>query len=1834
VALSFQNISLKQLARGLDLRAVENAVTPGYSERLRNITTSSSGHISKRKGYQTYAGSLPMRARTVTHTTNKITISLDGSINTLNLPKSPLVVFGKLGKPSAAATGDFTTSNTLRYYPTFTTTIPDSIAAGPQTSVFQAGRYNATYGNPLFSTAINTSPTDSSWSWAVYDWDVNNTAPYDIDVSTILPSLTDVFFYANDYQGVGGTSYATTYTGGNAAKAATVPLSSMTVAANTITATAHTLTTGDSVVFSLASSLPPELSAGVEYFVINASTNTFQLAATSGGPALSLTNGSYSATLDARGTTYTIFASQHQLNTFFILPQIFIEAGVEWQAVLAQELLVNESTGAVTVRILNSTASPLSVKVLLVSSSGNETATSTNPSTYTTTLNTPFVHIAMYDTVIANTKQFVYPDTATYNDVTKNLTFTYTGLSGTARFNWAYSSVQSNALVLEDTTDTFEAYVDNSPQITIWGLEHEGAYNTALFGGHVSHIDSYRNAQTTELVAGLGGNLYKALEFADAAVEYGYGNTEVEIQNRVASTVTLGPLFRTTGAPTSRGFGSPAVTANNIDANGYAVITDIVVTNVGEVTYTFNFSNKANNLDSTLLEAQELTVTNAPYDLFNGTFKIIGFNNTANTITVKNPDAVLTGIYDSSGLDARGAVFTDKLSLSGVQEFLAGDTLTWSDAGVSTRKVLATATDHVVLNGITTLLTLSGGLLVTGERHTSYVPVNDIKDIVTGDMCAVDGLLRQVRVRRVRAPQTLSIVSISCNNSGIATVEFNRPHNLLVNDKVLITETLAVYDGLRTVSAIVDPFKITFNTGTNTSQPTVNLVGRAHRTITSITGSGTTATVVTDARHYLNVGDQILVLGTTKYDGVHTVTSTPSFTTFTFASTVTTAYTASVTPGDTVAYLRGGFIIDETLNIYDDPDTPQKFTVANRWIPIEIPSTAFDLPTKAVVQHWTSKSYDNQKIIRSTTVSDNLYLTNQDDIVYKYDGTSLSQAGLPKWQAQLFTSFDTSIPALAEGPKYSYTAKDDDARSLTLASIAPIKVGDIIYLDGDNVNTFIVTDIDLTQNMIFLTGQEGATFTNVFTSSTGDIRRVRRYYYYFRLNAVDANNNLISSAVTGQEDYIVDLNVAATIKHRLVGLPSFSFLDYDRLELQVFRTKANVPGSYFLVQQLALNFDNTEGYIDVSDGLADEALITQDSLGLNTATVPPTINGLGTELGTTWTLPPRAAYVTSADNRLILANIKDYSNVSITLRKKNQSAEFTAADLSGKFLKFHKDILVPGTVADNVNDLTVAYTTATPTTITNITATTTSFTVLTATTPLVGNWVYLFHHTNAPNHNLTYAGWWQVASVVPGVSFTVNFNHAGATPTNFPVRFVTAANKALPVYLSADYNYKYFGAQDLDETDVQIRTANAINSAMRMVDVTLAGQSTFTPWLFAYAGSEYGLGTLIVRQETTFTSNFGLTTPAAIVSGEYYVNGVLRSPNTEISSTRRLFPSRVVISYPNFPEIFDNPYADQSESDSVIDVNSADGQEITGIIPFFGETVFGSGSVEDILVVFKTNSVYLVDIRTRQISKVSSRGLGCTAPYSIATTKDGIIFANESGIYRLNRNQSVSYVGQFIERYWQDVVNKVDMSRITGHHYAVGNAYKLSVPINDEANNSTVLVYDHQLEGREQEFGAWSEYTNHPVTGWANLRSDAFFASTLGRVFVLRNSGEASDYRDDAAAITSDVILRAMDFDQSGVRKVISTVTSHLQLRSSSQTGTQLFSSVDLNGDFEPCDVLTAEKTNNVKVVSLRSSLPRRKQIYLQLQYVNAVKDEEFILSGVDMYAALLNNKGVREAVD
>lgn len=63
-----------------------------------------------------------------------------------------------------------------------------------------------------------------------------------------------------------------------------------TVSGATFTATDHGLNNGDSVTLITTGILPAGLSTTTEYFVVNASTNTFQLALVKGGAAITTTS--------------------------------------------------------------------------------------------------------------------------------------------------------------------------------------------------------------------------------------------------------------------------------------------------------------------------------------------------------------------------------------------------------------------------------------------------------------------------------------------------------------------------------------------------------------------------------------------------------------------------------------------------------------------------------------------------------------------------------------------------------------------------------------------------------------------------------------------------------------------------------------------------------------------------------------------------------------------------------------------------------------------------------------------------------------------------------------------------------------------------------------------------------------------------------------------------------------------------------------------------------------------------------------------------------------------------------------------------------------------------------------------------------------------------------------------------------------------------------------------------------------------------------------------------------------------------------------------------------
>lgn len=97
-----------------------------------------------------------------------------------------------------------------------------------------------------------------------------------------------------DGAAVSRTTFATLWGLLNASATVTITIASPGV----VTWTGHTLKNGDPVRLSTTGALPTGLGTGITYFVVNAATNTFQLAATRGGTAIN-TSGTQSGTQTA-----------------------------------------------------------------------------------------------------------------------------------------------------------------------------------------------------------------------------------------------------------------------------------------------------------------------------------------------------------------------------------------------------------------------------------------------------------------------------------------------------------------------------------------------------------------------------------------------------------------------------------------------------------------------------------------------------------------------------------------------------------------------------------------------------------------------------------------------------------------------------------------------------------------------------------------------------------------------------------------------------------------------------------------------------------------------------------------------------------------------------------------------------------------------------------------------------------------------------------------------------------------------------------------------------------------------------------------------------------------------------------------------------------------------------------------------------------------------------------------------------------------------------------------------------------------------------------------------
>lgn len=1511
----------------------------------------------------------------------------------------------------------------------------------------------------------------------------------------------------------------------------------------------------------------------------------------------------YTATLTHDGTPvsqpFNIPTATHNLINYNIIYQLYEDTGSEWIQVKPDQFLV-QPNGNVDIQISNDTGSSVDYKLILAASptsnlgsgvvNGSSTGTVIIPA-----VESPWIFYNIYlEQTPGGTKEQVEANSVIYNDVTKEITLQFNNLEPVPRnfiIYYQYGDIRSNVLCVEDVAVTANG-TDYAPQITLWGLDHSEIYSTkSAREGWTTHIDTYRRSGEQRVIAGLGGNLFSAQTYLEAAAQYKYARLWPSLQSRASAALNVGPLFYDTGDNPERsrgwittdmgGTGQVSVTAVEYDSvNNWTKYT-LSVPNMNIVGTLSTMISTASGLEDWL------TVSNMSYKRHEGTFRIRDVDDTLPNkliISVENPDNN-SNDWDDLNTGGYAGVFTDQVTWLSTCSYIPGDTLIL--VGNDLAEVYSSDESTTVCGPFNSISEIPAGVLITGRRTSELVPMrqslpslaDSVENLVRGDMLFYTGINRHLRVLSINA------------------------------------------DVDRTISISSD-------------------------------GDTATATLASGDTTFLSNGQKVLLIGAGNYTGVQTISNILSPTQFTFNTTYSDSISSAILSGKTVE-------IDEQLEWADTSGDSNLFQVARRWIPIEAPDDNFNLTPTTYVRHFDSAEYSAQPFIRSTMVADNLYLTNGSDEVMKFDGQHIYRAGLPAWQPGLFVTRDTSVGI----PKIVV-----NLRSITYKGNATVPVSGILELThkyetsvfpvGTQVEIqgsteiYTVAGYDVGTNSHYITFDRTLD-SNISITNPSTIKEVGYYKYYFRLNAIDANDNIITSAMTSSDDMTVRMTSDAAVNLKLVGLPALDNYDYDRIEIEIYRTRlltGAVAPVFYKVTTLgfpSVNFNSTSGYIEYTDTAADSELTELDV----------TSSIAGAELGIGWSDPLRAKYITTTNNRLVLGNVRDYPEFDIQI---DGQTTLDSSKFNNDTILFRKDFTDLDTTSNMVDRVKFKWTTtASSVDVTGLSGTlNTSFTVTVANSAAIGDWVYLYYSAVlATGQPLKYAGWWQIASCNT-TSITINCTTAEAgTPAVRPDKAVFVGSGIVPVLLGTDGNLGQNNGDSSGSTretfDATRRLALALNSVMRMVDTSIAGMENFRPWLIARSGNDVvRAGRIIVRapQQTDVLPSM----EASFDGYALYVNSLPIETDTSVPASERIYPSRILVSYQNYPELFDTPTAIlDSDSLSAIDINPADGQEITGVIPFFGEAAFTAAQQAGILVVFKTNSIYLVDINQKVsgsnlvVQRLETQGLGCTAPYSISVTKNGIMFANNSGIYRLRRDQAIEYIGKFMERNWVNKVDRDVLSLAQGHHYGVGRMYKLSVPISGTEDTATgyiepseVYVYNHTQE-EEGQLGAWSRYDNHTAIGWANLASDAFWASTGGKVYILRTTNSETDFRDSNEPIVFRLDTRPNDYGNSGIRKVLDKVVASYRTGSNTASNNMYFA-VDLEQEYSattPFRVAgTAENLTGFDdevqkdVITLRHSLDRRKGVYFSIRIENSNLDQNVEIAGLDYRIGGLDSKGIKSA--
>ena len=1822
MALNYQTILEKDFSSGINKLAAEDVVPQSFVEDMQNMDPNAQGYVEKRKGYQSYAGSLPLRVAKAERNADGILFlyfdELEGgtaNIDFSTLKPSPVILYGTTTLKTATAATSY-------YYSAFT--VDPRVVLGTPTTL-QAADIGATTRDIFIGLGYNSSEDEAAGN-------KNNEIVYATTVS-VDPTTFNVTI--DSIEGMTGQVKCYVYIKNHATLA------------------------GESWADTISE--------------------------------------------DTAGSgTFTVNQALHQLNTQNYITRHYDP--VSGEEIFPDSVVV---TGSTIVTQFTGQAKPSSVRMVIRAVPEIDVATGrTAKKDDTTTLSIPidadFAFFDVYEEV-GSTYSRVFPDKIYINDGTAEITLrNETADNVKLKIVWERASVRTNKLALADTGT---AGVDLSPQLCLYGLDHAVLYpDNPKRAGWVTHIDSYKSEGENYLVAGLGWNLFKAVY--DSSLP----SRQPLLRTSVATQATVGPLF----GPAGRDRKSYRFTGG---AEGWANIVSITYqASTGWTRVVVSTPDRVATDKPTAgvdPEHDRLTIQSSSQKVHRGEWAIMAFDDSsADTLTfdVMNPN-VDSSDYDEDSVGEAGC-FTDKVTFVTPSnlvyslhygDILEGDAFPMGLSG--SLSCVSTVGNVSWLTGVGEVFSFPEGQIYTVRKTGRILQFRDInnpasnpfENFVAGDVLRFSDRTRRHRIHKLVSDNLTGITVSVDGELGETTITNVNSANLVVDQWILLSSA-GRFSGEYRVKELPN-----------------------------------TSTIVLDSS---NVKD----------------TSTP------------TSFSGPYVSGRTVEL---GYEDEFT----DDANSLLTVRVGLRWFPIENPAGS---PSR--VKHFESQPYSDQSFVRSVMAQDNMYFANYNDHLLKYDGQSLFRSGLVRWQPGIFAVADEDHVGKIIVPQQISVGMATNKDALYLAAdsntIGAFSVETEINIANSSLNPYTITAIDTSTNKIFLNKQT----TDVPTGTTTNVKitqyQPNMYRYYFRLTAYDANDNVVTSATTGSNEFYVSLRKSSAINLRLIGLPKFEQLNYSKVYLEVYRTKRNSVAPFYNIIKKKLDFDPAYPYIDIVDTVSDEALPSQPDDAVLTFIS-------GERLGNGLSQPPQAKYCTVADNKLVLGNIQDDPKITIDVFGNPELSAFNSQ-------VFHMRKDNTSTTNDLTYELTTELIPVTNASLSNVISPTMSLTYTASTSTnnfVVGEWVYVYH-TSLPTQGLFYGCGWQKVTSSNATQFTITLPYepvpaqetititdgvetaSGAgfvvgdklalTSVNSVYKYTKIVNQAEP---GADYfvvtakstatspvytiqHYSYFSSTTIEEnidtannpsgfvlgayllfnssnsqytlatlplttvnyhritkiipggtgntkyvithyhypeniarcsaanrnskcfpvflgTDYNYGWKNANNdllySAASRALLRLSNAMNFSqaiqssPWFFTNAGLDLGGQSLLISfPENSLKTTPEIVMPASINGIEYYGNKIKVSTASEnVGAVTTKFPSRLVISYTNFAEVFHRPFDDSATfSDSIVDVNPADGQEITGVFPFFSESAYGAALKSASLIVFKSNSIYIVDPASRRAQQIESNGLGCTAPYSIAATREGLMFANEAGLYRLTRSLTVEPIGSFIDRLWREDVNKSQLALLQGHAYSVGRKYKVSIPRSGESVPQDVLVYDYTREDSKNTYGSWTRYTNHAATGWCNLLEDSFFASTVGRVYKVSNENSKYDYQDDGAEIDGYTIFRALDFGDSAVRKRVLHLLVHYRIPNLEEGQVDIDTAtvsmgVNLVDNFLALDTFKLDVPNTPdglstlapnKQVTLRYAVRNPKSLYFQVKIQDNGLHTPLQVTGLSFRVAGLSTEGVTEA--